>query len=256
MFQHKYILLFAIFLLFFGCFEVDVTHTQYADGSAQVTHQTDMSSLYSLLESYGSSYGLAYASNLTTALEKPCETTKFNYADVTCTFEENILTLSKRYKPGESFYKFEVKEELLTKSYRLTINQMPDLENGSALDLNSLYGSGYGNSYNSDYNSLYSKNYYFSDPENSALIPIMKLYGMEATYTITMPGEIKNTSGGKISGSQVTFDVLEVMKDRKPIVVESQEYNLFFIGGVIILVIIFFALVVLMISKPPPVQKV
>lgn len=246
MLKLRFLVAFLVFILFFGCFKVDVNHIQNADGSADVTHKTDMSAVYSLLGSYGSSYGStsnsAYSEALKT-LQDPCANSEFKYEDVTCSFEKNVLSLKKVYKPEEAFYKFEVKDELFVTKYRLTVDEIPAMEDesSSSSDLSSLYGSSY-----SQYDSMFNRKtgfHKFSNPQSAAFVPIFKLYGMEVKYVIQMPGEITRAEHGVVEGSTVTFDAVEMMGLNKPIIVESQEFSLLFVGVVVIVGLVVIVLV-------------
>ncbi len=248
MLKLRFLVAFLVFILFFGCFKVEVSHIQNADGSADVTHKTDMSAIYSLLGSYGSSYGSTstYGSSYSEALkvlQDPCANSEFKYEDVTCSFEKNVLSLKKVYKPEEAFYKFEVKDELFVTKYRLTVDEIPAMEDesSSSSDLSSLYGSSY-----SQYDSMFDRKtgfHKFSNPQSAVFAPIFKLYGMEVKYVIQMPGEITSAEHGVVEGSTVTFDPVEMMSLSKSIVVESQEFSLLFIGIVVIVGLVVIVLV-------------
>lgn len=66
-------------------------------------------------------------------------------------------------------------------------------------------------------------------------------YGMylEWNYIIEMPGKITSAEGGKISEENdhvVTFNLIDLMKDSEPIVVESESGGLPCIGFMVLLV--------------------
>lgn len=250
MLKHIYIAIFIIFL--FGCIQVEYNHTQFSDGSAVVSYKTDMSSLFSLLESYGGSYGSSTSS--LSKLNELCSSYNLENG-ATCEQESGIITLSKRYSTEDAFYKFEVKDEFFVKKYRLSIDELPTIIQNYSLD--SLYGSS-GSSYNSDYyKGLFGSDYQLSSKKSSASASLLKVYGVTSNYTVTMPGTVTKAELGKIDGSKVTFDVFELMQKGKPIIVESEEYSVFSLIIVFVLFLVVAGFAVLFFrqkEEEPPVM--
>ncbi len=263
------ILLFAALLA--GCISTDVQHVQHADGSADISQSTDLSILES---AYGS--GSTYGSTLSTAFSEMCS----GYGTkVQCEVKDGTLTLAKTYTPDDSFYKFEVQDQLLVKRYRLTVDELPDFGSFANSTSPSIFGDEYdtGTPYSDSAIDSYSDSYgggsygmygeYFGSAEEGLRLTsakgkstgtLLKQVGMEYTYTVRMPGKITEAEGAvELNDSQATFDVIQQLQDRKPIVVVSEEINWLVVGivGIIIVfAVLSIAVAVLLMVKPKPKQ--
>jgi hypothetical protein len=259
------IVLFAVLLG--GCISTEVSHRQHADGSADVSQSTDLS----ILKSYGSSYGSSssYSSALGNVFDKLCEQYE---QGVECEEEDGVMTLTKSYTTADSFYKFEVKDELFVKKYRLTVDQLPDFSQyakksssifGDEYDYGSPYagsaGSSYGSSYGSYGDYLTSKEgLKLSSTKAKSTGTVLKQVGMEYTYRVQMPGRITDAPGAlEFNDSEATFDVVQQLQDRKPIVVVSEEVNWLgvgIIGAMGVFVILSVAIAAILMLKPKQVS--
>lgn len=237
----KYVLV-AVMLafFFFGCIDTEVKHVQYADGSADITQETDLSGMTDLLSS--SDY---YDESLLG--EETWDTVCDQYEGVKCEYEDGLMKLTKHFSPSEAFYKFEVKDDLFMTQYRLTIDELPSFDEYAKEDSSdSLFGDVYGDSYTSPYGSDYGGlgsegPTSLSSPSSKATGAAIEQMGMSYTYTITMPGTIVSAEGAtEFEGNTVEFDIAERLQEKEPIVVVSEEVNLLmsFMAGVMILVVV------------------
>lgn len=200
-------------LFFSGCISFTTTHKQFSDGSSKVVQDMDMSSLFSLTESYSSS------TNSVSLLSETCYNVSKSNPDIKCNYSNSgVITLTKTFKPKEAFYTFETKDDFLVKKYRLTIDQLPDLgEDTSNVD-----------SSTSQYLSQYTSNgkVTLNGSGSKMTASVLKVAGVEYEYRVSMPGDItKAKNAKKFDKSIAVFDVIELMEDGKPIVVESEEIN-------------------------------
>ncbi len=216
--------------LLMGCISTEITHSQHADGSADITQTTDLS----ILQTGGNSS--VYGDALAKALGGLCEKYEGN---VTCTEEDGIIKLRKHFRPSEAFYKFEVKDDIFTKRYRLTVDRIESLGSYSDDSLSSNASSSYTSPYGStlgDYGELGKDDITLSGSRAKLMGSLLEQMKMEYTYTIIMPGSIKEAEGAvSFNDSEAEFDLIKQMKERKPIVVVSEEVNwpLVIISGVI-----------------------
>jgi len=235
-------LVFVLVLLFAGCISTEVKHVQNADGSAFVTQTMDLSGLMSYMKNAGSS-GSAYSDSFSS---NPCESMK--ETDITCTYREGVLTLSKNFQPGNTFYKFEVQDNFISKKYRLTIDELPSFVNSAEFGSSGSLGSA---------NSMsgIAKTQKLTDPANVASAKMMKTYGFEMTYIVSMPGEIKSAEGAtSLNASSATFDLIDMMSKKKQIIVESEELSIVSVIILLILGIVILLLILLFVykmMKPP-----
>jgi hypothetical protein len=230
-------------LILFGCISTEVEHKQYADGSADISQITDIS-LFDSEYSYYSSY-------ISEAFDELCDSYS---SEVDCEEDGGVVTLSKKFSSSEAFYTFEVKDELLFKKYRLTVDELPDF-NQYASDTD-FFGDSYTSSYSSPYEPS-SGGYYdyldsdtikLSDAKAKAMGKLMESMGMDYTYSVEMPGTIVEAEGAvEFDENTAEFDIVEMLQDRKQIVVVSEEPNwlviLFLVAlvafGILIAVIFF-----------------
>jgi hypothetical protein len=209
-------LVFALFaaLLFSGCITITDTHRQLANGSAVVTQELNMSSLMALSASYGSSYSQA---DIDAAFALACANITKQHPEVKCTpGSGGVISLQRTYGPSNAFYKFETKDDIIMTEYRLTVDDLPQMYDASSLGSSASSMSQY-----SDYTSAA-----ITAPGSRASASILKASGAKYEYDISMPGSITSAPGAKsFNSTGATFDVLQMMDDGKPIVVESQEIN-------------------------------
>ena len=225
------------FLLFFGCISSEIKHKQLIDGSAELSQTLDMSVLLTL---YSSSYGGSTLIDEQTA----CKSYKEN---LDCKYDNGVLKLSKKYGASEAFYTFETKDELYSKKYRLTVDEIDNFFKYAST------GSGYYDSYSS-YSYLY-KNIKLSDPDSELTGKALGTL-INYTYIIEMPGQIVSAEGAiKVEGNTATFDLVKQLKEKKPILVISEIFdsNLFIMGAVVFALLI--AVAAFLIIKRQGVQQ-
>ena len=227
-----------LLVLLFGCISTETTHQQFADGSAMITIKNDVSILSSS----------AYAETYSSLFEESCD---YYDSSVSCEEEDGVITVSKRISKEEAFYKFEVKDDLITRQYRLTVDELPDFSSSyDAEGLMDSYSYDYGSPYADDsYSSYLSDTYKISDSKSKAIGNTIEQMGMEYTYTVEMPGTIISAEGGEIEDNKAVFDVAERMQEREPIVVISEEYNFLMILIIAVIAIIGIAGVAFVLSR-------
>jgi len=227
-----------------GCISIETTHIQYTDGSADVTQEMDMGALTSYAESYSDSlygdYG-GQTESIDEEMEAACDEIIEYYPDVKCEYINGKLTVSKHYTPENSFYKFEVKEDILFTKYRLTVDQMPTM----ALSSQSLSSSS-----GFDYGLSETEPEKFSETSSVAAVKMLQSYGMESTYVVKMPGSIVKADGAiEFDENSAEFDVLEMMIEKEPIVVESEKINLTGFMIIIVGILVLVALLIFVASR-------
>ena len=227
-----------LLVLLFGCISTETTHQQFADGSAMITIKNDMSLLTS------SSYGETYSE----LFKESCD---YYDSSVNCEEEDGVITVSKRISKEEAFYRFEVKDDLITRQYRLTVDELPDFSSSYDADgLLDSYDYDYGSPYEDDsYSSYLEDTYRISDAKSKALGKTIEQMGMEYTYTVEMPGTIISADGGEIEDNKATFDVAERMQEQEPMVVISEEYNFVMIAVIAVIAIMGMAAVAFVLSR-------
>ncbi len=227
---NRIFLLFALFsaLVLSGCVTITDTHAQLANGSAVVTQKLDMSSLMALASSYGSSYN---ESDIDTEMGLLCANITLQNPNVNCTASNGgVITLKRTYGPSDAFYTFETKDDIVMTEYRLTVDSLPRIDT-SALGSSAASLGPY-----SDYSSVS-----ITAPSSKASSSILKAAGVEYEYDISMPGSITSAAGAKtFNSTEADFDVLQMMNNGTPIVVESQDINWFVVAalGVVVLVVL------------------
>jgi len=250
----------AFSALLFGCISSETVHVQNADGSADITQTTDMSALTSL---YGDSSTSYYSTAITDAMGKVCE----GYDDdVTCSEADGVVTLKKHFKPKEAFYKFETKDDIIFRKYRLTVDRIEPMGGNTT----SMLGSGGTDSTSDDYYSDYTSPYgsslggygdlgseesiTLSSARAKAMGAMLESMKMEYKYIVRMPGKISSAPGAvSMNDSEARFDLIERMKGREPIVVESEEVNwplLVILGIIGFMVLVLVVLGAMLMLKP------
>lgn len=220
-------------LLLSGCIKLSTVHKQQADGSAVITETVDMNDLFVMAASYGSSYstsqyGDAYFKEL-------CQNASNENPGLKCSYSlPGTLILEKTYKKEDAYYKFETQDNLFSKKYKLTIERIPLLFATTSSSMDSSSSS----------SSYYMKQYGFENGvlklNDSTSIPFAasyKLFNLKYEYSVTMPGTILKAEYAKnSSGSTATYNIVEMMENKRPIVIESEEMNWLVVGMLVFVV--------------------
>jgi len=252
----------VISLVLTGCISSEVRHRQYADGSADITQTTDLSAFASAGNdsSYGSALGSAYGSALSNSLSAVCDQYE---SGVSCSEDGGVILLSRHIKPADAYYRFETKDDIFVKRHRLTVETIASIGKAASSNSDENYSDSsiYTSPYSSPSGSLGSYGDLASEDGLSLTGPKAKLLGatleqmgFEYLYIVDMPGAIVDAPGAEsFNESEARFDVVQMMQERKPIVVESEEMNwpLIIVFGVIgFLALVLSALAALMALKP------
>lgn len=226
--QKKILFVLAAFLMVFamGCITIETYHKQNADGSAVITQTMDLSGYYEYMQSMEGmegTEGVTVSSTDAEDFEAMCDDVP---SGVTCTTDISTwtVTMEKTVSASEAFYEFETSGDLFSKKYKLTIDELPNFgevgdEETGEVPSGSLTSS-----------------------ENAEGAVGMQQMGMEWTYVVEMPGKITSAQGGDIDDDNpnvATFDVLDMMSDQEPIVVEAEGSGLGCLPGVVLLLAVF-----------------
>ncbi len=206
-----------------GCISVNMTHKQNSNGSAEVTQTTDFSGLVSATEGLGDLGGENNDSITTTSglsssdFEDTCDEVEEG-VECTVDVEKSIVTLKKTFTSENAFYTFETESDFFTKNHKLTVDELPNFKKEGVEEAD---GAPTGK---------------ITDTTNLEQAKLLQTYGVEMTYIVEMPGKITSAEGSEeIEKNVATFDLLEMMDDGEPIVVESKETGLFCMPGLVLL---------------------
>ena len=218
------------------------------DSSALYTGTIDFSAFSSYFSALGSASSAEaeqkFKDNITQLLPLACEKVKKKDKTFECETDNLSLVLRRNFTANEGYYTFEVTGEFPYRTYRVIVNKIPLDKFGKVLQ----QSLGKGSSETETAFSVFSeaKAIDFKKTEDNALSSAgFKMLGLNLLYNVEMPGEITSaTSGGYnavVSGSTAGFNLVDVMENSAPLVVESRELNVFLfvmIGGVILLVLL------------------
>lgn len=201
--------LLAVFVVLFsltGAIAQECTQSVQRDGSAFITKTTDVSLLGSEVDA--------------AKVQKLCA----ENANYGCQVENGKLSITVPVESKNTYYTLQTDYGILDITYTFTLNAVPnDLFSQRINAL--LVGAGYsaGNDYEAS--QVWKKN------EN--LAQTLKTFG-DISYTVTMPGEVIETSTGSKTGSTATFLLSDVLSGDGGAVVKSRELN----WGYIILIVL------------------
>ncbi len=255
------LLLFAVAILVFlaGCISITYYHKVNGDGTSTLEQQLDLTGYINAMKGVGTGAG-GGQSDPSAQLALLCASVQPKLKEGTeCKVENNVWTLRKAFKTEDGFYTFESKDN----KQILTVNKLPaDLFMKPGEDSGGGFGGGLGTgaAQDLDFNDKV-KNKQSADQmtQNPA-------FQINMTYVIEMPGPVTKAVYGsheaKKEGNKAVFNLVEVLADSAPLVVESEAgSNMLLIIGAVVAVVIVLALLWFFLSRkpaqpvaPPPVQ--
>ncbi len=183
------------------------THTVSREGTSEITRSIDISIFTTELEA--------------SAIEKMKEICEED-PQITCSVEGNTIAITEEFSP-EGYYKFEAEYGLPEITYTLTQKKIPADRFSISLDKLLLEAGAIEESKPAPPIDLTDRE------KNVKTAELLERFKITITYTINMPTPIYEAYAGNISapvsGSSVTFDIVEVMAESEPIVVRSRELN-------------------------------
>ncbi len=221
------VLLFSILLLG-GC--ISQTYHQKVDyeGKSVISNIIDLSTIKGYYKQLGFDSEEQLAQNLTSFSNDACAKIMKKDKTIECSVGELTIELQRNFTSKEGYYTFSVIEGVPYKIYRLTVNKIPvDKFGKAAQGLKFLSYSEPGMTATID---LKKKEDNAISSQGFGAIP-----GFSFVYEAEVPGEIISATAGTymagVSGSTATFDLVNVMENSSPLVVESRELNVLLIAA-------------------------
>lgn len=221
-----------------------------SNSNSIITSKVDFSALasyfYVLSPDFSFELEQKFKESLSEILPGFCEKIYKKDKNTACTAEEYSLSLSKNFTSKEGYYTFEKTGEFPYKTYRIVVSRIPLDKFGKLYQ----YGLGTGSEESEAAFSMFSSSKMIDlkkKDENAITAQGMEMFQFSFNYEIEMPGEITSANAGSysglVSGSKADFNMIEVMKNSSPLVVESRELNIFVIViglGVLLLALVSF----------------
>ena len=247
------LLLFGLVILVFlaGCISITYYHKVNGDGSSTLEQQIDLTGYISAMKGFGGAAGSGSGQpDPSQQLALLCASVQAQLKEgVECKVENNVWTLKKSFKAEDGFYTFESKDN----KQILTVNKLPaDLYMKAGADSGGALGGGLGGGPAQDLD--------FSDKvKNKQTADQMsqnKAFQINMTYVVEMPGTVTKATAGsyeaKKDGSKAIFNLVEVLADSAPLVVESEAgSNMMLIIGAVVVIVIVLALLWFFLSRKP-----
>jgi len=151
-----------------------------------------------------------------------------------CGYSDGIFTIAKTVQPGPD-YEFSKEGGLFDTTYKVRISGMPQLGENEMGNMGTSQLSGAGA-------TTTPKKFKDGAPELALMKSMITM-----TYTVTMPAEITDAPGGKISDDKhsVTYDVYALYDNKQDIEITAKEenagmkYAVYGIGALIVLGVLF-----------------
>ena len=230
-FKNGAVLLLAAMILLSGCIKQEYNQKIERDGSSMIQQITDFSPMVETMEEAMNETD-GETGDVTEGLSEVCD--KITDETISCSVDGLILTLEKKFTPEDGYYTFEVEQGLFN-TYKVTVNKIPTDAFGDALEGEDFVD---GATTSTQIVSLKDKTNAKQAAQTAALI------GMEFTYVVEMPGSVTSATvdGGEytpeVEGSTAKYDLVEVFDDSGPLVIESQELNVLWIGIILAVIVI------------------
>lgn len=223
------------------------THNLRQDSTSNMTAAVDFNAMKNYVVMVGGPAGetawVLFSKNMDEMLSGACGNIMKKDKTTECSPGNLSLYMTRNFTNKDGYYSFEVTGEFPYRTYKLTVNRIPMDRFGRSLQ------SGF---------SLSNRTMPLSDAgvidlrkDNSAVAKGYQVIGFGIQYVANMPGEVTSATAGSynaaIGGSTASYDLVGVMENSAPLVVESRELNLLLIfllaGGLLLvfLVLVFFA---------------
>lgn len=222
--MRRFILGLILFSILFlgGC--ISQTYHQKVDyeGKSVISNVIDLSSIKGYFNQLGFDSEEQFSSNITSFSIDACAKITKKDKTIDCTVADATITLRRNFTSKDGYYTFSVIEGVPYKVYRLTVNKIPvDRFGKAAQGLKFLSYSEPGMVNPID---LKKKEDNAISAQGFGAIP-----GFSFVYQAEVPGEITSAYAGDykatVSGSTASFDLVKVMGNSSPLIVESRELN-------------------------------
>lgn len=227
-----YLLLFlAGVLLFSGCIHEEFYQKVEEDGSSTITNTIDYTQFLTILNQQGELWGMPNGmseSEFEQSLQNSCSEAMSSNPDLECTAEGSTVIISLPFEADNPYYNFEMEDGIPYRTYRLIVNKIPI----DVFNLQSTQSDGglFGN----QQPAQEVKPLDLTNVETaSETMEQLKISGITADYVVEMPAEITLASSGSYEATIneetkniARFDMMEVLEDPAPLVIEAQELNL------------------------------
>jgi hypothetical protein len=222
------LLLVFSFLLLGGCISQSYTQKVDYDGKSVISNTIDLSVVKGYYKQFGFNSEEEFAANITSFSQEACGKIMKKDKTIICIADGLTITLNRNFTSKEGYYSFAVIEGVPYKIYRLTVNKIPADKFGKSAQ--GLTFAGYSEPGMVNPIDLKKKEENSVSAQGLGAIP-----GFSFTYSIELPGEVTSATAGTyqadISGSTAKFDMVKVMANSAPLVVESRELNVFLIAA-------------------------
>jgi hypothetical protein len=142
--------------------------------------------------------------------------------ELQCGVEGNVITITKSFRPGE-YYSFEADYGIPMSTYTMMLKKIPTDSFSVALDqilkrAGVVNGSEGGSALPIDLREA---------EENQENAEFLRRFNANLSYEVIMPSGVGETStSGSKRGNSVTFDIVSLMEESKPVVIKSGELNM------------------------------
>jgi len=212
------LLFFLIFVIIFtfGCTNYKYTQIINENGSSTLTLISDYSNM---LTKNAKDDGLTFSKELDKfKSEQMSKCNDIKNKGFDCEIKDSKVIISEKLTP-EEYYNFSMKSNIPNYNYEVKLYKLPNLE------LNELSN---GNNLISFDEFDFGKN--LTD-QTKNLITFANENNVVLEYSITMPGEITYVNwenGVEINGNKAIFNLLEIEKNNKILIIKSERKNEFY----------------------------
>lgn len=244
--KREVILILAAMILFLsGCVTQTFTQKMERDGTSVVESRTNLVQYPGYLKLINDEFKKKdVAGEIGVVIENVCKGIEETDPLTKCNVEDLSLIMKKEFTIKDGYYTFEAKEGIPYTTYVLKVNKIPvdkfskELQAQQKTIAASQYGSGIPL-------KMTAIDLRKAEDASIAAQGLEQVQGAGLIYAIEMPGEIVKAESGaynaSITGNTAEFDLIDVMKNSSPLVVESQEINVLWIViilGTIALVVV------------------
>ncbi|MBU0532428.1 hypothetical protein KKB44_02960 [Candidatus Micrarchaeota archaeon] len=139
---------------------------------------------------------------------------------IKCNVNNTTITIEKEFS-ASGYYWFTTEYTLFSIDHTLTVNKIPTDGFSNALD-QLLEDAGVINKTGSQAQAIDL----LDNETNAENAKYLRMFKANITYTIHMPGEVKEAyAGSVVPVNGVQFDLIDLMEESQPIIVKSSETN-------------------------------
>lgn len=244
--KRELILIFAAMMIFLsGCITQTFTQKMERDGTSVVESKTNLVQYPGYLKLINDEFKKKdVTGEIAALLDKVCQGIAEKDPLTKCNVEDLSLVMKKEFTTKDGYYTFEAKEGIPYTIYTLKVNKIPVDKFSKELQAQQkiIAASPYGSDIPLKMSAIDLRK---TGDTSIAAQGLEQVQGVSLIYAIEMPGEIVKAEAGAyfagISGNTAEFDLLDMMKNSSPLVVESQEINVLWIVviiGILALVVV------------------